>query len=130
MLTATQLRSLAAAGMGIGGHTVTHPILARLDDGSARLEIGGGREALEAMIRQPIRLFAYPNGKPGQDYSAVHVRMAQELGFTAAVSTAPGAARAGDLLHELPRFTPWGHSVGRWGAMLARNVFTPVLHAT
>jgi peptidoglycan/xylan/chitin deacetylase (PgdA/CDA1 family) len=129
MMTGAQLRILAAAGMGIGGHTMTHPILAQVDDSSARQEIGGGREALEAMVRQPVRLFAYPNGKPGQDYNAVHVHMATELGFTAAVSTAAGAARAGDSLHELPRFTPWGHTVVRWGGMLTRNLFTPVLIA-
>lgn len=129
MMTGAQVRTLAAAGMGIGGHTMTHPILTQLDDGSARQEIGGGREALEAMVRQPIRLFAYPNGKPGQDYSAVHVRMATELGFTAAVSTAAGAARAGDSLYELPRFTPWGHTLLRWSGMLARNLFTPVVLA-
>jgi peptidoglycan/xylan/chitin deacetylase (PgdA/CDA1 family) len=129
MMTGAQLRTLAAAGMGIGGHTMTHPILAELDDAAARQEIGGGREALEAMVRQPVRLFAYPNGKPGQDYNAAHVRMTTELGFTAAVSTASGAARAGDSLHELPRFTPWGHTVLRWGGMLARNLFTPVVLA-
>ena len=129
MMTGAQLRTMAAAGMGIGGHTMTHPILAQLDDGSARKEIGGGREALEAMVRQPIRLFAYPNGRPGQDYNAAHVRMAAELGFTAAVSTASGAARAGDSLYELPRFTPWGHTTLRWSAMLSRNLFAPVVLA-
>jgi peptidoglycan/xylan/chitin deacetylase (PgdA/CDA1 family) len=126
MMTSAQLRTLAAAGMGIGGHTMTHPILAQVEDNAARNEMGGGREALEAMVRQPVRLFAYPNGKPGQDYNATHVRMATEIGFTAAVSTASGAARAGGSLHELPRFTPWGHSVLRWSGMLARNFFTPV----
>ena len=126
MMTPAQLRSLAAAGMGFGGHTVTHPILARLDDAAARREIAEGRETLEAMIGQPVRLFAYPNGKPRIDYTAAHVRMARELGFIAAVSTAPGAARTGGSAYELPRFMPWGRTQVRWVARVVQNLFTSV----
>jgi peptidoglycan/xylan/chitin deacetylase (PgdA/CDA1 family) len=126
MLSGDQLRSLAAAGMGIGGHTVSHPILAGLDDATARREIADGRDMLEGIVRQPVRLFAYPNGKPNVDYTAAHVRMTKELGFAAAVSTAPGAARAGDSPYQLPRFTPWDRTPARWGGRLARNLFTRV----
>jgi peptidoglycan/xylan/chitin deacetylase (PgdA/CDA1 family) len=122
MLTRSQLRDLAAAGMGIGGHTASHPILARLDEAAARREIAEGRETLEEIVRQPIRLFAYPNGKPNIDYTAAHVRIARELGFTAAVSTASGAAHPGDTGYELPRFTPWDQTPVRWGLRLARNL--------
>jgi peptidoglycan/xylan/chitin deacetylase (PgdA/CDA1 family) len=126
MMTSAQLRSVAAAGMGFGGHTLNHPILARLGDATARREMAEGRDALEGIVRQPVKLFAYPNGKPNIDYTAAHVRMAKELGFLAAVSTAPGAARTGDSAYELPRFTPWGRTPARWGAHLARNLFTSV----
>ncbi|HEX6136690.1 MAG TPA: polysaccharide deacetylase family protein [Casimicrobiaceae bacterium] len=124
MMTSEQVRALAAAGMGIGGHTMTHPILARSDAPTARREIADGRDALEAIIRQPVRLFAYPNGKPGADYAAEHVEMVRGLGFAAAVSTSPGAARAGSSAFELPRFTPWEASAGIWGYRLARNLLT------
>jgi peptidoglycan/xylan/chitin deacetylase (PgdA/CDA1 family) len=126
MMTGDQVRSLAAAGMGIGGHTVSHPILARLDDATARREISDGRETLEGIVRQPVRSFAYPNGRPNVDYRAAHVRITRELGFVAAVSTAAGAARMGDSLYQLPRFTPWDPTPRRWGARLARNMFTRV----
>jgi peptidoglycan/xylan/chitin deacetylase (PgdA/CDA1 family) len=125
MMTSEQLRELAAEGMGVGGHTMTHPILAQLDDAAARREIADGRDALAAIVRQPITLFAYPNGKPNVDYRAVHVQMAKTLGFAAAVSTAWGAARTGDTLHELPRFTPWDRTPLRYGARLARNLLAP-----
>ncbi len=121
MMTSAQVRSLAAAGMGVGAHTVSHPILALLDPASARREIDEGRDALTAMLAQRVRLFAYPNGKPNADYRAAHVTMAREAGFDAAVSTAWGAASAGDALHELPRFTPWGGSATGWALRLARN---------
>jgi peptidoglycan/xylan/chitin deacetylase (PgdA/CDA1 family) len=126
MLTHSQLRKIAAAGMAIGAHTASHPILARLDEAAARREIVDGRNALEQIVQQPVRLFAYPNGKPSVDYTAAHVRMAEELGFAAAVSTASGAARAGNQGFELPRFTPWDPTPVRWGLRLARNLLTPV----
>jgi len=126
MMTRAQIRTLAVAGMGFGGHTANHPILARLDDVAARREIADGRDALEGIIRQPVKLFAYPNGRPRTDYTAAHVRMVKELGFAAAVSTAAGAARAGSSVYELPRFTPWGRKPVRWGARFARNLFTGV----
>ena len=122
MMTSAQVRGLAAAGMGIGGHTVTHPILARVDEKTARREIADGREALAAITGRPVRLFAYPNGKPVGDYAAEHVTIVRDLGFAAAVSTSPGAAHAGDSPFELPRFTPWDATPGRWGLRLARNL--------
>ena len=122
MMSLDQLRELAAAGMGIGAHTVTHPILANLPEADARREIADGRDALEGLVRQPVKLFAYPNGKPDVDYRAAHVDMVQKLGFAAAASTKRGAARWGDSLFELPRFTPWDRTPERYGARLARNL--------
>jgi peptidoglycan/xylan/chitin deacetylase (PgdA/CDA1 family) len=129
MMTSDHVRSLAAAGMGIGGHTMKHPILAAIDHDLARHEIAGGRDALEGLLRQPVKLFAYPNGKPGTDYAAVHVAMVKDLGFSAAVSTSPGAAHAGSSLYELPRFTPWDRTRARWGWRLARNLGTRIERA-
>jgi len=126
MMSSDQLRSLAAAGMGIGGHTISHPILARIDETAARREMADGRDALQAIVRQPVKLFAYPNGRPNIDYGEAHVRLARELGFIAAVSTVAGAARVGGPHHELPRFTPWDLTPTRWGMRLARNLFTRV----
>ena len=121
MMTSVQVRGLAAAGMGVGAHTVSHPILASMEPAFARREIQEGRESLAALLSQRVRLFAYPNGKPNADYRAAHVTMAREAGFDAAVSTSWGAASAGSALYELPRFTPWGGSAAGWALRLARN---------
>jgi peptidoglycan/xylan/chitin deacetylase (PgdA/CDA1 family) len=130
MMTSAQLRGLAAAGMAIGAHTLTHPILTRLDEAAARREIADGRDVLESTIGQPVKLFAYPNGKPNADYAAAHVRIVRELGFSAAVSTAAGAARASDSAFELPRFTPWGTTPARWSGGIARNMFAATVRAS
>ncbi len=107
MMTSAQVKQLHNAGMEIGAHTVTHPILVSIDDATARAEIEEGKTKLEAIIGAPVRLFAYPNGKPGKDYLSVHVKMVKEAGFEAAVSTAWGAAQINNDLFQLPRFTPW-----------------------
>lgn len=122
MMTTGQLRGLADAGMEIGGHTLTHPILARQSAPEARREIVSGREALEGILERPVRLFAYPNGRPGQDYAPEHVDMVRACGFDAAVSTAAGAAGPGADPYQLPRFTPWDRTPGRFALRLARNL--------
>ena len=129
MMSSDKVRRLAAAGMGIGAHTITHPILAAADDALARREIGGSREILEGLVRRPVRLFAYPNGRPNADYRARHVAMVKEAGFSAAFSTAIGAATGADARYELPRFTPWGTSATHWGVRLARNCVAPIVRA-
>jgi hypothetical protein len=122
MMRSAQVRQLHAAGMEIGGHTVNHPILARLPAAQARREIADGKHALEALTGAPLRTFAYPNGKPGQDYLAEHVAMAREVGFAGAVSTSWGAASPASDLYQLPRFTPWDRDPLRFTLRLLRNM--------
>jgi peptidoglycan/xylan/chitin deacetylase (PgdA/CDA1 family) len=121
MMRSEQVRSLHAAGMEIGGHTVNHPILTELPDAQAQQEIRQGRESLQDLIGAPVLTFAYPNGKPGNDYDARHVNLVREAGFEAAVTTAVGVSRAGDDPYQLPRFTPWDRSASRWLVRLAAN---------
>ncbi|CAM2751353.1 polysaccharide deacetylase family protein [Janthinobacterium lividum] len=109
MLSTAQLRQLHVAGMELGAHTASHPILSTLAERAAQRDIAHGKHQLEALIQAPVSLFAYPNGKAGRDYGAPHVAMVKDLGFQAAVATDWGVARPGaglDLL-QLPRFTPW-----------------------
>ena len=121
MMSSDQVRSMHRAGMEIGAHTVNHPILKSLSAVEAEREIDDGRQALESILDTPVGVFAYPNGKPGQDYDVSHVDIVRRLGFRGAVSTAPGVGRAGDDLFQLPRFTPWGRSITVWGGRLALN---------
>jgi len=125
MMRSEQIRTLHAAGMEIGAHTVSHPILAGLAAAEVRAEVGDGRQRLQALTQSPVTLFAYPNGRPGQDYDEGAVRLVREMGFEAAVSTAWGAAGASSDLYQLPRFTPWDRSRTRFGLRLARNLMLP-----
>jgi len=123
MMTTEQVRSLHASSMEIGAHTVTHPILARLDAVQASSEIRESRQRLEAITGKPVTLFAYPNGKPGKDYGREHVDMVKRMGFEAAVSTAWGVAHAQSDAFQLPRFTPWDRTPGKFVLRLMHNTF-------
>lgn len=125
MMRASQVVALRHAGMQVGAHTETHPILASLPDADARAEISGGKSALESILGERVSLFAYPNGKPGKDYFARHAEMVRHAGFDAAVSTAAGAASVSTDPFQLPRFTPWDRTELRYGLRMMLNFRVP-----
>ena len=122
MLTTGQVRTLAESGMTIGAHTISHPILSRVDEQQARTEMTQSKQQLEAITGSTVTLFAYPNGKPGTDYTATHVRLAHEAGFAAACSTGWGTATKDCDIFQIPRFTPWDRTGWRYALRLARNM--------
>lgn len=121
MMCPEHIQRLVRSGMEIGAHTVSHPILARLNRANAYVEIAEGKERLEGIIGAPVRLFAYPNGVPNRDYTNEHVQILKELGFMAAVTTAPGAVRATSDYLQLPRFAPWDRRPTRFMLRLLQN---------
>jgi peptidoglycan/xylan/chitin deacetylase (PgdA/CDA1 family) len=121
MMRSDDVRALHRAGIGIGAHTVHHPILCSLPDVQAEQEIAQSRERLQDIVQAPVTQFAYPNGKHGRDYDDRHAAMCRRLGFTAAVATTQGVSRTGDDLYHLRRFTPWHMNTLRWSAGLVMH---------
>ncbi len=120
--TAADVIRLRDAGFQIGGHSKNHPILARCTPQEAKDEIGGCKEELEAILHQPVTQFAYPNGRPGTDFSAEQVKLVRQAGYQLAVTTAPGVVRANTDVFQLPRFTPWARSDWRSALQIIRNM--------
>lgn len=125
MMTSGKVRALHDAGMLIGGHTVHHPVLTAVDPTTAEREISDGRQTLSNLIGQPIRFFAYPNGRPGRDYDRRHVDIVKKLGFDAAVSTAHGFAQAGSDFSQLPRVAAWSTRPWHLTAQLLKAMREP-----
>jgi peptidoglycan/xylan/chitin deacetylase (PgdA/CDA1 family) len=119
MMTDDQVRTLHQAGIEIGAHTMTHPILTSIDARSALQEMIESRRRLEEITGAPVRSFAYPNGRPRQDYDRTHVGLAREAGFDLALTTAWGAATTGADMLQIPRVAPWDAPGVRYGARLA-----------
>ena len=122
MMTSEQVRLMRIAGMSIGAHTVTHPILASLDPDGVRAEVLGSKNVLESLLQERVGLFAYPNGKPSVDYRRCDVDIVRGLGFDAAVTTAHGIADSKSDRMQLPRFTPWDRTKLRFGVRAAGNL--------
>jgi peptidoglycan/xylan/chitin deacetylase (PgdA/CDA1 family) len=122
MLTRPGVLKLRDMGMEIGAHTMNHPILRSVSDRVAADEIGGSRETLAQWLGEAPRVFAYPNGVPGRDYTGRDVRLVRQAGFDVAASTAQGVATSGSHMLQLPRFTPWDRHIGRFALRCAANI--------
>jgi peptidoglycan/xylan/chitin deacetylase (PgdA/CDA1 family) len=109
MMTWNMVRELAACPLvEIGAHSVSHLNLARLGEAQARREMAESRARLEVETGRAIRHLAYPFGIRGA-VGPRELRLAQDLGFSSAVTTAPGnlTSRLLSRVHAWPR-----HGVG------------------
>ncbi len=104
-LSEQQLRILAAHPLvTIGGHTTTHPNLARTTPATARWEMAQNRAFLEQITGRPVNHNAYPFGHSGA-CGEREAEICRTLGFRTAVTTRPGMLFAEHRRHlyALPR---------------------------
>lgn len=95
-------RRVAAGGMEVGAHTVSHPILSAL--GSRQeldSEIAGSRDRIQACLDRPVRHFCYPNGRMRDIGPALEA--VRGAGFDTAVTTETGVNGVDADLHLLRR---------------------------
>ena len=101
MLSGAQLTEIAAAGIEIGAHSLTHAELDQLTAGSLRQELVGGRQALEDLLGAAVPGLAYPFG-----YSSKAVRDgAAAAGYEYACVVGNRLAGTGADRFALPRLT-------------------------
>jgi len=81
-----QAREMADAGMEIGSHTLTHPILTCLSDERLREEVVQSRDRIQSAIGRKVESFCYPNG----DYDLRAQCEVARAGYQLAVTTEVG----------------------------------------
>jgi peptidoglycan/xylan/chitin deacetylase (PgdA/CDA1 family) len=86
-----QAREMADAGMTLGGHTSSHPILSRMPPSDARRDIADGLGRIREEVGRSVVSFAYPNGERG-DFDRVHKQALADLGVVLAFSLVSGPA--------------------------------------
>ena len=96
------LLQLADAGMSIGAHSLSHPILARAPEEVAWREISESRTLLEKVLGQTVWAFAYPFGN-ADTVTAREVRLPEQAGFRCAFMNTGGGFGAKLDRFALPR---------------------------
>jgi peptidoglycan/xylan/chitin deacetylase (PgdA/CDA1 family) len=89
MLDRTGLRQLAAEGMTIGAHTLSHPILAQASEDLAWREISESRKVLEKVLDKSVWAFGYPFGNAAT-VTGRDVQLAERAGFQCAFMNTGG----------------------------------------
>jgi peptidoglycan/xylan/chitin deacetylase (PgdA/CDA1 family) len=104
-MTVDELVALDRSGrIEIGGHTSGHAILSRASHVRQREEIAGNLDAIRRWTGRPVRAFAFPNGRPGVDYTEATTGILDELGVDAAFTMRPSFARPDEPSLERSRF--------------------------
>ncbi len=88
------VREMDKAGMDIGGHTVTHPVLARCTYLQQQEEILASKTRIESMIGHPITAFSYPVGQP-DSFTGKTCDLLREAGYQWAFSFSGGYSQLG-----------------------------------
>jgi len=101
-LTWGQVRKMQAAGIEVGAHTVTHPILSTLTREEQRTEILRSRERIAEQTGIIPTTFAYPNGAE-TDFDEDTTSIVEQAGFLAACTTVRGSNRPGCDMYALRR---------------------------
>jgi peptidoglycan/xylan/chitin deacetylase (PgdA/CDA1 family) len=102
LLNALELRRLLAAGMTVGGHTLSHPLLSHQSEEMAYQEIAQNRLLLESSLGEKIWAFAYPFGNP-QAVSPQVLAMPERAGYEVAFLNFGGGLGSLLLPYALPR---------------------------
>lgn len=120
MLSWEEARAMSRAGIRFGSHTVTHPLLSRVDRDRARREIVDSKRVIEEQLGVAVDGFAYPNGR-ATDFLPETRTLLLEAGYTHAVTTIAGANDETTDAFDLRRETPWDEDVFAFGVRMVYN---------
>lgn len=102
LLNRTELKQLESAGMTIGAHSMSHPLLSHSSPELARAEINQSRAGLEAILGKRVWAFAYPFGDP-ESITPEILAMTKEAGYALAFLNYGGGLGEDLPLYEIPR---------------------------
>jgi peptidoglycan/xylan/chitin deacetylase (PgdA/CDA1 family) len=110
-LTWDDLRTMAAAGVTIGSHTVHHARLADIAQAAAEREMVESKKKIETELSAPCDHFSSPFGQPYSDFNpGVHPVLAHKTGYRSFSSTERGVNIESDPYAVLKR----DHTVAKW----------------
>lgn len=102
VLSQAELQQLAGAGMCIGAHTLSHPMLSQSSPEVAWSEISESKKNLEQALARKIWAFAYPFGD-SLSVTSREMEMTERAGFQCAFLNVSGAFGTRTPKFALPR---------------------------
>lgn len=98
-LSPEQMREMAANGISIQSHTLTHCILSELDDAAATVELTESRRRLADITGQPVEHLAVPRA----GYSQRIRQLVKKVGYKTVCCNNKGSANLSSAVLALPR---------------------------
>ncbi|GAB4571219.1 MAG: hypothetical protein Kow0077_07320 [Anaerolineae bacterium] len=95
-VTWDQVREMDSNGVVCMPHTMTHPILTRVDTDQQRSEITGSAARVREVTGREMVAFAYPNGTI-DDYNETTLQALRSAGIELAFTLTPGPARPAEV---------------------------------
>ena len=102
VLNQSELHQLAGAGMCIGAHTLSHPMLSQSSPDMAWSEISESKHSLERVLGQEIWALAYPFGD-SSSVTSRELQMAERASFKSAFLNVGGGLGTQTPTFALPR---------------------------
>jgi peptidoglycan/xylan/chitin deacetylase (PgdA/CDA1 family) len=106
MLNWEQVREMSQDRINFGAHTVSHPVLSKVNPDIAKKEIFESKETILKKTGNPVNCFAYPFGKKA-DYNSEIFEILKNIGFQCGVTSEKEFNSYETGLYELNRNTPW-----------------------
>jgi peptidoglycan/xylan/chitin deacetylase (PgdA/CDA1 family) len=115
LLTWSDVKEMAAAGISFGSHTNSHAILTDIPGSDAVQELTESKSAIEAELNA-CASFAYPNG----DWSPQIRDLVAQSGYQAAFINSPGIWQAHGNRFSIPRINVWEGSLAGFRGRFSR----------
>lgn len=128
MMNVEQIQQMHAAGMTVGAHSVSHPILSSLPQDELEFELAESKRLLERALGCTVNHIAFPNGPGVMNFNDSVMLAAKNFGYKSAHTSIRGlvnaqspqfALRRQGINHEL--------GLGAFAFKLEEQKFGPLL---
>ena len=121
MMNWGEVMEMVVNGISFGAHTVTHPILSKMELERSKQEIYESKIEIEERVGRKVRHFAVPNGK-NEDFNDELKRYCKEIGMLTVASTESGVVSDQSDPYFLKRINP-PPPIYIFACELARDMF-------
>jgi len=124
ILTWEQVHAMQSAGVSIGSHTVSHPVVSRLSETEMKNELEDSKKRLEKKLTCPVLDFAFPFGH-SEDCGSAALGLLDDLGYRSGVTTVSGANTRRSNPFSLHRVqVDEQHTLAQFALLLNQHLFS------